>query len=409
MDMKWMQSLWLGALSLGNRPEITYLMYEELSAELQAHVPSGGFFLHSDIVWAYPELIIEAKQISDTADGSDDGTLDIGQLRVTWSDNYTDYIERKVSSGRQQVQPKGLMEQREIAPDCQLVLITDYVIGQCVKHNNKYYECIQTHRAGSRFDGNTWEVCQTWAANQRYILGNFVTYGGQSYRCIENHVSSSVFTEAMWEVSDTYWQAQTNYQINQCVRYSNEYYVCVETHTSGYAFGFNRWRPCATWSEQIDYAKTEFVTYESEAYRCIQNHTSSNSFEPDKWQIIDSIDWKDLDHKAFNYIALSLPPEALHYGADVTVTVVDGDTQYQYDKDIKYLGRTVCTLTELPVDEKGIVNVGELVTAILQGLQDSHLVDDTYKANLTDFGSARLSRYMLEGEPKVEFSLGGTI
>jgi GH24 family phage-related lysozyme (muramidase) len=64
--------------------------------------------------------------------------------------------------------------------------------------------------------------------------------------------------------------------------------------------------------------------------------------------------------------------------------------------------------TDIQVDDKGIVNIENLAESIKQGLNNSALVDSAYKTGLTHFGSARLSRYMLEGEPKVEFSLGGT-
>ena len=95
-------------------------------------------------------------------------------------------------------------------------------------------------------------------------------------------------------------------------------------------------------------------------------------------------------------------------GADVTAVVADGETQYQYEKDIKYKGRTVTRLKNIQVDSEGIVNIEQLASDIQQGLITSsdEMVDAAYKNGLT-IGSARLSRYMLEGEPKVEFSLGG--
>ena len=43
---------------------------------------------------------------------------------------------------------------------------------------------------------------------------------------------------------------------------------------------------------------------------------------------------------------------------------------------------------------------------------DSSVVDASYKVKMAEsdfnFASAHLSRYLLEGEPKVEFSAGGT-
>jgi hypothetical protein len=397
VDMKWMQSLWLGALSLASRPQITYLIYQELLAELQSHVPSGGFFLHSDLVWAYPELVVEAKYI---APNFNDGLeLNINQLRATHGDGYTDYIE--------QVPNKGLIETREMATDCQLVPIIDYVQGQCVKYNNTFYECLKNHRAGSGFDGDRWQICPVWSTNHKYLLNTFVTYEGQAYRCSRDHTSTNLFNSALWELTDIYWQPNTEYETNYCVRDGNGYYVSTQEHRSGAAFGFNRWRLCTEWQAAMPYTQEQFVTYNRQAYRCTQNHTSSNSFEQEKWQLIESIDWTSSDNNGFNYIALSLPPEALHYGADATATEVDGETQYTYEKAVKYRGQTICTLS-IQADERGIINTGELAEEIRQGLRESLAVDNAYKDSLTDFGSARLSRYMLEGEPKVEFSLGGT-
>ena len=65
---KWMESLWLGALSLSGRAEITYKMYQNIHSELKTYIPWGGFFLHSDLVWAYPEMEIKAKYIEPNAD-----------------------------------------------------------------------------------------------------------------------------------------------------------------------------------------------------------------------------------------------------------------------------------------------------------------------------------------------------
>ena len=53
VDMKWMQSLWLGALSLSGRPEMTYWLYDELYADLLGAGAIEWFFLHSDW-WGVP-------------------------------------------------------------------------------------------------------------------------------------------------------------------------------------------------------------------------------------------------------------------------------------------------------------------------------------------------------------------
>ena len=61
---------------------------------------------------------------------------------------------------------------------------------------------------------------------------------------------------------------------------------------------------------------------------------------------------------------------------------------------------------EVPlVDETRTYNEGEII-------QDNPIVDQSYKDKMAgsafNFASAHLSRYLLEGEPKVEFSAGGT-
>ncbi len=106
----------------------------------------------------------------------------------------------------------------------------------------------------------------------------------------------------------------------------------------------------------------------------------------------------------FNYLSLELPAEALHYGADV----IDASVS----KSIKYANETVSSvaITDLGlIDAEGILKVGALAGKIKEALKDSDKVDQEYKDGLGEKGiaSARFSRFMLEGEPKVEFRLGG--
>ena len=76
--------------------------------------------------------------------------------------------------------------------------------------------------------------------------------------------------------------------------------------------------------------------------------------------------------------------------------------RFGYNKAIKYAGTTVGNPLDISdlVNNQGIVAVSELASGIQQHL--------TGTKNYTDFASAHLSRFMLEGEPKVEFSAGGT-
>ena len=87
-------------------------------------------------------------------------------------------------------------------------------------------------------------------------------------------------------------------------------------------------------------------------------------------------------------------------GADTDLIHVH--KRFAYEKSIKYEGSTVgnpLNISDL-VNNQGIVAVSELAAGIQQHLTETK--------NYTNFASAHLSRYLLEGEPKVEFSAGGT-
>ena len=62
IDRKWIQSLWLGALSLNGRTQVTYDLFEQCYQELADQIPRYGALLRSDVIWAYPELVTEFKQ-----------------------------------------------------------------------------------------------------------------------------------------------------------------------------------------------------------------------------------------------------------------------------------------------------------------------------------------------------------
>nr|VFK36479.1 MAG: hypothetical protein BECKSD772F_GA0070984_100217 [Candidatus Kentron sp. SD] len=221
IDRKWIQSLWLGALSLGGRVEVTDALFGEIVADqdFNNELPRCGAFLRSDIVWAYPEQVVEIKKIPKEGQT---GALDLKTLRSEKGNDYTDYIKGFPSL--------PLARKETLASDLLLCL-----------------------SAGS-----------------------------------------------------------------------------------------------------------------------------------------------------FNYLSLSLPVEALHYGAD--------KENEDYTKAIKYGGRTVVKELKIPfVDsEAGILDAGALAGGIKDGLEKNSQVDSDYKNKLTTFGSARFGRYMVEGEPKAEFTLGGT-
>ncbi|ROS01701.1 hypothetical protein EDC56_2146 [Sinobacterium caligoides] len=64
IDAQWVQSLWLGAISLGGRPKSTYQLFSDMHNTLKEKIPSHGMILRSDVVWSYPQL--DAKFSSDT-------------------------------------------------------------------------------------------------------------------------------------------------------------------------------------------------------------------------------------------------------------------------------------------------------------------------------------------------------
>ncbi|ROS00163.1 hypothetical protein EDC56_2799 [Sinobacterium caligoides] len=65
IDSKWIQSLWLGALSLNGRPELTYELFDYFYKKLKSAIPTHGALLRSDVVWAYPELVAEFRLLAD--------------------------------------------------------------------------------------------------------------------------------------------------------------------------------------------------------------------------------------------------------------------------------------------------------------------------------------------------------
>ena len=115
IDFKWIQSLWLGALSLGGRTQVSAELYEEFVTLITPNIPHAGFFLRSDLVWAYPEMVVNAKAIT-TNDGKN---LDLTQLKSDKGDTYTDYIDGKLSD-----KPKNciLKRQEELTPEILMVL-----------------------------------------------------------------------------------------------------------------------------------------------------------------------------------------------------------------------------------------------------------------------------------------------
>ena len=111
IDPKWIQSLWLGALSLNGRPDITYALFEECHQALWNQLPQHGVLLRSDIVWAYPELMVEMRNVGDA---STHLNLDLETYKGDNADEYTDFIE-------QQCPLSPITIKRDLAKDTLLV------------------------------------------------------------------------------------------------------------------------------------------------------------------------------------------------------------------------------------------------------------------------------------------------
>lgn len=111
VDPGWIQALWLGALSLDGRPQATYEMLGSCWTTLQDTLPRAGAFLYSDIVWAYPELQTDFRNIDEAKvyvahgqkdpddlkishDSRTDQEIDVREIKKDFEDKYTDLIEK---------------------------------------------------------------------------------------------------------------------------------------------------------------------------------------------------------------------------------------------------------------------------------------------------------------------------
>ncbi|MCJ8273059.1 MAG: hypothetical protein MJK04_27125, partial [Psychrosphaera sp.] len=102
----------------------------------------------------------------------------------------------------------------------------------------------------------------------------------------------------------------------------------------------------------------------------------------------------------FNYVSLSLPPESLHYGFTVDTpakpAVNSADSQTRYLKTLKTSTGKAASVNIPFVDAPlGIIDISTLAQNI-----------KTTLGVTGDFNSARIGRYLLEGEAKAEITLG---
>lgn len=110
LDPQWIQALWLGALSLDGRPEVTNTLFNECWQTLQAKLPRAGAWLRSDIVWAYPEVMVSFRNLDQQALEIEDDkvnlkalaldhfsrvneNIDLAAIKADFEDSFTDLIE----------------------------------------------------------------------------------------------------------------------------------------------------------------------------------------------------------------------------------------------------------------------------------------------------------------------------
>ncbi|MDW3195104.1 MAG: hypothetical protein R8G66_22210 [Cytophagales bacterium] len=158
IDPAWIQALWLGALSLDGRAQVTELMYKSCWQDWHESLPRSGAFLNSDIVWAYPDLMAHFRNIDEQAVDIDDdlivslrdlklnhftGTsdnLNIEEMKEDFEDQFTDLIEKHP--------PIEITDAHQLQPDLTLYLTKkpfDYVSFALPPESLHY---------GTDFDGN---------------------------------------------------------------------------------------------------------------------------------------------------------------------------------------------------------------------------------------------------------------
>ena len=174
IDPVWLQALWLGALSLDGRPQVTNVLFKECWNKLQSGIPRAGAFLRSDIIWAYPELVVNFRNIDQQAvDISDDLTvnlkdvalnhftsvkanIDLAEVKDDFEDNFTDLIEMHP--------PITITDAHKIDEDLTLYLTEkpfDYVSLalplESLHYGADFKNTTNTFRKDIKFRGNTVE------------------------------------------------------------------------------------------------------------------------------------------------------------------------------------------------------------------------------------------------------------
>jgi hypothetical protein len=161
IDFKWTQSLWLGALSLGGRARVSTQLYEDLVGELTPSIPQAGFFLRSDLVWAYPEMEVVAKFISP----NNGQNLDLDELKSSQENNYTDFINAQPSL--------TVLRQEELTPEI-LMVLTDQdlnYLSLALPPEALHYGSDTTHTPVESLEESTNVRADSFTSNKLYVAG----------------------------------------------------------------------------------------------------------------------------------------------------------------------------------------------------------------------------------------------
>ena len=329
IDRKWIQSLWLGALSIGGRAKTTYYLYDEIDKdiELSKSIPKAGFFLRSDLVWAYPEMQVSTKAIHP----NDGESLDLKKLRTDKGSGYAAYIDRGQWACK-------LMRQEGLAEDL--------LMGLTNKPFN--YMSLALPAESLHYGADVKQMAATFKANKLNVAG-------------EEFILSLV------EKTES----------------GNGVVLLKDGHIPTVSYDATSSKPSVS---VVD--KKLIISLGNRGVR-----TTVQELQ----QVLQQTD------KVISNVAI------IRESAQKKLLPVT------YTKSIQYKGIIIGHPVDISnpdlVDDYGIVNMNGLAAkiklALEQGLDVD--VDKNYKEKLesTSFASAHLGRYMLEGEPKVEFSLGG--
>lgn len=213
VDPVWLQALWLGALSLDGRPQVTHELFAELWTERQAEIPRAGAFLRSDIVWAYPELVVDFRNIDELAvDIADDQTVDLRQLALNhftsvqanidlkevkedFEDAFTDLIEMHP--------PIDITDVHSLDKDLSLYLTKsrfDYVSlalpPESLHYGADFNKDAKRYRKDIKFRGNTIATIGLAMANTELGIVDIPAMVSGIKSALSTHISSEIASES---------------------------------------------------------------------------------------------------------------------------------------------------------------------------------------------------------------------